>query len=41
MPSSTMYEGQWTEPKGVGSRVEGMDGWGKGAWWGENGDNCT
>ena len=31
----------WTKPKGVGSRVGCRDGWGRGAWWGENGDNCT
>ena len=30
-----------TKPKGVGLRVGGGDGWGRGAWWGENGDNCT
>ena len=22
-------------------RVGGEDGWGRGAWWGENGDTCT
>ena len=25
----------------VGSRVERGDGWGRGEWWGENGDNCS
>ena len=32
----------WTKPpRGWVSRVGGGDGWGGGAWWGENGDNCT
>ena len=31
----------WTKPKGVGSRVGGGDGWGRGVWCGENRDHCT
>ena len=37
----TCIKDTWTKPKGVGLRVGGGDGWGRGAWWGENGDNCT
>ena len=36
-----MYEGHMDKAKGVGSRVGDGDGWGREAWWGENGDNCT
>ena len=31
----------WTKPEEVGLRVGGRDGWGRGVWWGENGDNYT
>ena len=37
----TCIKDTWTKPKGVVSRVGGGDGWGRGIWWGENGDNCT
>ena len=35
----TCIKDMWTKPKGVGSKVEGGDEWGRGPWWGENGDN--
>ena len=27
--------------RGIQSRVGGGDGWGRGEWWEENGNNCT
>ena len=30
----------WTKPKGVVSRVGSWDGWGRGAWWEDSGENC-
>ena len=35
----TCMKDTWTKPKGEG--FEGGGAWGAGAWWGENGDNCT
>ena len=36
----TYIKDTWTKPKGVGLRVGGGDGWGRGeAQWDENGDN--
>ena len=37
--SDKKYKITWTKLKGAGSRVRGGEG--SGAWWGENGDNCT
>ena len=37
----TCRKDPWTKSKGVGLRVGGGDGWGRGAWWGVNGDNFT
>ena len=37
----TCKKDTWTKPKGVGSRVGGKGGWGRGAWEGENGAKCT
>ena len=34
--SGTSIKDTWTKPKGVGSRMGGGDGWGRGPWWGEN-----
>ena len=39
--SGTSIKDTWTKPKGVGSRVGNVDGWGSREWWRENGDNCT
>ena len=36
-----MYKGHMDKAKGAGSKVGGGDGWGRGLWWGRNGDNCT
>ena len=36
----TCIKDTWTKPNKVGLRVESGDGWGRGAWWGANGDNC-
>ena len=41
MHQGTCIKDIWTKPKREVSRVEGRDGWGRGAWWSENGDNCT
>ena len=34
------YKGHM-DPKGVGLKVGGGDGWDGVQWWGENGNNCT
>ena len=39
--SGTSIKDTWTKPKGVGSRLDGGDGWGGGQWWSKSGDNCT
>ena len=39
-PSRNMYKGHM-DPKGVGLKVGGGDGWDGVQWWGENGNNCT
>ena len=36
-----MYKRPMAKPKGVGSKVGGEDGWGRGEWWEENVDNCS
>ena len=37
----TCIKDTWTNQRGVGLRVGGWGGWGRGKWWWENGDNCT
>ena len=39
--SRTYMKDTWTKTRGLCLRVRDGDGWGEGAWWGENGDNCT
>ena len=39
--SGSSIENAWTKPRGVGSGVGDGGSWGKGNWWGEDGDKCT
>ena len=36
-----IYKGHMDKEKGLGSRVGSRDGWGRGEWWAEDGDNYT